>query len=61
MPVELGTLEAIHLTKSRLWKDMTHADRVMATHDGALALGARMALWRQGATAGFDPERKLPD
>ena len=41
MPTELGTLDAIHLSTALLWKDMTKADLVMATHDGALALGAR--------------------
>jgi predicted nucleic acid-binding protein len=41
MPTELGTLDAIHLATAILWKDMTQADLVMATHDGALALGAQ--------------------
>jgi len=41
MPTVLGTLDAIHLATALLWKEMTHADLVMATHDGALALGAR--------------------
>lgn len=41
MPTELGTLDAIHLATALLWKEMTRADLVMATHDGALALGAR--------------------
>jgi predicted nucleic acid-binding protein len=41
MPTELGTLDAIHLATALLWKDMTRADLVMATHDGALALGAK--------------------
>ena len=41
MPTELGTLDAIHLATALLWKDMTQVDLVMATHDGALALGAR--------------------
>jgi predicted nucleic acid-binding protein len=40
MPTELGTLDAIHLATALLWKEMTKADLVMATHDGALALGA---------------------
>ena len=40
MPTELGTLDAIHLATALLWKEMTHADLVMATHHGALALGA---------------------
>lgn len=40
MPTELGTLDAIHLATALLWKEMTRVDLVMATHDGALALGA---------------------
>lgn len=41
MPTELGTLDAIHLATALLWKDVTHADLTMATHDTALALGAQ--------------------
>lgn len=41
MPTELGTLDAIHLATALLWKEMTRADLVMTTHDGALAIGAR--------------------
>jgi uncharacterized protein len=41
MPTELGTLDAIHLATALLWREMTRADLVMATHDGALALGAK--------------------
>jgi predicted nucleic acid-binding protein len=41
MPTELGTLDAIHLATALLWKDMTREPLVMATHDGALALGAK--------------------
>ncbi|MEK6630172.1 MAG: PIN domain-containing protein [Acidobacteriota bacterium] len=41
MPTELGTLDAIHLATALLWRDMTHVSLVMATHDGALALGAQ--------------------
>ncbi len=41
MPTELGTLDAIHLATALLWKEMSRVDVVMATHDGALALGAR--------------------
>jgi predicted nucleic acid-binding protein len=40
MPTELGTLDAIHLATALLWKEMTKADLVMATHDAALALAA---------------------
>jgi predicted nucleic acid-binding protein len=41
MPTELGTLDAIHLATALLWKELTKADLVMATHDSALALGAQ--------------------
>jgi len=41
MPTELGTLDAIHLATALLWKETTRTDLVMATHDGALALGAQ--------------------
>jgi predicted nucleic acid-binding protein len=41
MPTELGTLDAIHLVTALLWKEMTQVDLVMATHDVALALGAK--------------------
>jgi predicted nucleic acid-binding protein len=41
MPTELGTLDAIHLATALLWRDLTRADLVMATHDTALALGAQ--------------------
>jgi len=41
MPTELGTLDAIHLATAILWKEITRTDFVMATHDGALALGAQ--------------------
>jgi len=41
MPTELGTLDAIHLATALLWKDMTGANLIMATHDTALALGAQ--------------------
>ncbi|MGH2405357.1 MAG: PIN domain-containing protein [bacterium] len=40
MPTELGTLDAIHLSTALLWKNFTHADLTMATHDTALALAA---------------------
>ena len=41
MPTELGTLDAIHLATALLWKEMTGANLVMATHDSALAVGAQ--------------------
>ena len=36
----VGTLDAIHLASALLWKEMSGADLVMATHDAALGLGA---------------------
>ena len=41
MPTELGIFDAIHLATALLWKESTHAELVMATHDAALALAAR--------------------
>lgn len=41
MPTELGTLDAIHLATALLWKELTHSELTMATHDTALALGAQ--------------------
>jgi predicted nucleic acid-binding protein len=41
MPTELGTLDAIHLATALLWKEMTHEELTMATHDGALAVAAQ--------------------
>jgi PIN domain len=41
MPTELGILDAIHLTSALFWREATGADITMATHDRALALGAR--------------------
>jgi predicted nucleic acid-binding protein len=41
MPTELGTLDAIHLATALLWKDLTHSELIMATHDAALAFGAQ--------------------
>jgi predicted nucleic acid-binding protein len=40
MPTELGTLDAIHLATALLWKEMSHTDLTMATHDTALGLVA---------------------
>lgn len=41
LPTSLGTLDAIHLATTRLWRKRTGADLVMATHDGSLATAAR--------------------
>ena len=40
-PTELGTLDAIHLVSSLLWRQAVGADIVMATHDRALGLAAQ--------------------
>jgi predicted nucleic acid-binding protein len=40
MPIELGTLDAIHLASALLWRETTGGHLTMATHDRALALGA---------------------
>jgi uncharacterized protein len=41
MPTELGTLDAIHLATSLLWREEHKGEVVMATHDGALAIAAQ--------------------
>jgi len=41
MPTMLGTLDAIHLASALLWRESTHEELTMATHDHALALGAQ--------------------
>jgi predicted nucleic acid-binding protein len=40
-PVELGTLDAIHLSTALVWRDEQESELVFATHDKALALAAR--------------------
>lgn len=40
-PVQLGTLDAVHLSTALLWRDTRGAELAMATHDRALALAAR--------------------
>ena len=42
MPTELGTLDAIHLATALIWQERTDTELVMATHDSALALAARV-------------------
>ncbi|HZL19323.1 MAG TPA: type II toxin-antitoxin system VapC family toxin [Polyangia bacterium] len=37
----LGTLDAIHLASALIWRERTKRSLTMATHDQALALGAR--------------------
>ena len=40
-PTALGTLDAIHLSSALSWRERTGRSLVMATHDDALATGAR--------------------
>jgi predicted nucleic acid-binding protein len=40
-PTSLGTLDAIHLSSALLWRDRSGRSISLATHDEALALGAR--------------------
>ncbi|HLA79678.1 MAG TPA: hypothetical protein VJU18_19045 [Vicinamibacteria bacterium] len=40
LPVPLGTLDALHLATALVWRDRI-GPLVMATHDDALAAGAR--------------------
>ena len=41
MPMELGTLDAIHLASAFLWKDKLGLGLIMATHDIALESAAK--------------------
>ncbi len=41
LPVTVGTLDALHLATTLLWRDYTGIDLMMATHDAALASAAR--------------------
>lgn len=41
MPTELGTLDAIHLATALLWREASHEELIMTTHDGALGLAAK--------------------
>ncbi|HUP19251.1 MAG TPA: VapC toxin family PIN domain ribonuclease, partial [Gemmatimonadota bacterium] len=41
MPVSLGTLDSIHLATALLWTERTGDELAVATHDRALARGAR--------------------
>jgi len=40
-PTSLGSLDAIHLASALTWRERTGGGLVMATHDDALAIGAR--------------------
>ena len=41
LPTTLGTLDAIHLATTILWKERAGKDIAMATHDLALAVAAK--------------------
>ena len=41
MVAPLGSLDAIHLATAELWREARNVEIVFATHDHALALGAR--------------------
>src|SRR5207237_387698 len=40
-PTFLGTLDALHLSSALTWRERTGRNLIMATHDDALATGAR--------------------
>ena len=40
-PTSLGTLDAIHLSSALIWRERTGRSLAVATHDQALATGAR--------------------
>lgn len=40
-PTPLGSLDAIHLATALIWREQESAGTVLATHDAALAVGAR--------------------
>lgn len=46
LPVPLKTLDAIHLASAMLWRETTHDEVDLATHDGSLALAARAMGFR---------------
>jgi predicted nucleic acid-binding protein len=41
LPTALGTLDAIHLATTLLWRESARAEITLATHDQALAIAAR--------------------
>jgi predicted nucleic acid-binding protein len=41
LPVQLGTLDTIHLATALIWRERIGALPVVATHDASLALAAR--------------------
>lgn len=46
MATSLGTLDAIHLATADLWREAREQELTFATHDQALALGARAKGFR---------------
>ena len=46
MTAPLGTLDALHLATADLWRETRGKSLVFATHDRALALGARATGYR---------------
>jgi predicted nucleic acid-binding protein len=42
-PTPLGTLDALHLATALVWRDRIGQPLVVATHDGTLALAARLS------------------
>lgn len=40
-PINLGTLDAIHLATAMLWREASQKDLIVATHDARLGLAAR--------------------
>ncbi|HEY4953462.1 MAG TPA: type II toxin-antitoxin system VapC family toxin [Gemmatimonadaceae bacterium] len=46
MSAPLGTLDALHLATADLWRETRGKELVFATHDRALALGARGSGFR---------------
>jgi predicted nucleic acid-binding protein len=50
LPTPIGTLDAIHLATSMLWREASSADLVFATHDAALGVAARASGFRVAGT-----------
>ena len=46
MATPLGTLDALHLATADLWRETRGGEMIFATHDQALALGARASGFR---------------
>jgi len=46
LPTPIGTLDAIHLSTAMLWRESSTSDLVVATHDSALGIVARVSGFR---------------